>query len=361
MSLENHKINLLQDYILARIHQEPFLKRANKENFENECDYPVLIEDIFFKTFRNSGQFDYELYLRIEKENPYLWKRIPQIIQFGFYQGRIFHELRNSDKESATKVAIASAVLNLTIVLYDYIIDECPLIDLESIVNSKIIYQLLGEKQELAIQMLSSKAIATPFPIIHLLLCSMITWVKFLKKLPAPKADSMQFRNHLYNQIGSMFQAELRTKNLDFSEGNIQETLFQKSVGPSLAICHLSFLSIPPSSIQEEVLYLNLADVTGQIFSIVDDLCDIQIDLKQQAPNRFIYTAFNNETVKLRKETRFFSLRTEVEKGLRNLSENFLNVQNILNASKASEDIKHTYLQWLAIWVQSWATPKNSI
>ncbi len=353
-------IEIIQSNILEEIRTRIALDLSNEMPIQSRQSY-ILSEIVIPNLLTKHSPFNAELYLGIKNKDAYLWHRIPQMLDFGYTQGRALHNLRPESIGHLSSVSKASALLNLIIALYDYLLDEQAETSSYHLLSEELVVKLLGEEQKDALIYLDHLASKAIEPLTHLLLCSILSWIRHLNSYTPNGTNHAFFKKSLYQRIIDMFQAEQETSHTTTSGSSeyvqMKQVLYRKSVGPSLAICSISLLLLPCEDQRQRELLEKISELTGSIFWYIDDLCDLEKDLKNGAPNSILLHT-NEAAIHLDSPVSFNGiLRQEATIAILKIHDQIQELEKALKALSPENNAETDYIVWLRKWLVSWLSP----
>ena len=264
------------------------------EAFQSNIGYQVLFGKMLRTGWlpallQKESSFDPAVLEEINNQYPYLWHRLIHILAFGYNTGKTLHQLLDDNEERIQYSCHVGALFNLIISMYDYILDEQPVTEnAGDVISSQLISGLLIGDRQAALLTIREANKTIKDPLLHLLLCSIYTWVVYTQRI---YAEHKSRDEKLYPYILALFEAEKKT--LQFGNDSPIEVLRTKSAGPFIAIGKFILEITPGITIGRHKLFESIVNDTGNVFWIVDDLSDVQKDLNNGMPNSILIKSKN--------------------------------------------------------------------
>jgi hypothetical protein len=267
-------------------------------------------------------------YKAIARHDPYLWKRLAGAMAFGYAQGRVLFCFRFSGDDEDGWVAKAAMLFNTTIMLYDYLVDEKGFsTEGKGGQISEMVRQLLVGDVDQGLFLADRMAGAAKDSLLHLLICLMAAWVRFTRASEDFTIDTAAWQ-YVKQLIYELFKAEVAVSSMRMDpwtlSGDEMDLVAMKSTGPSVAIAWMTIAGAGNSETPPNKTLLDMAQIIGEIFWLVDDLIDAMRDMERGNPNRLLlnvmdshrYSSGDIDTDILKK-----TAYTECEQIIRNLAQ----------------------------------------
>jgi hypothetical protein len=223
---------------------------------------------------------------RISQSNPYLIQRFPYVAAFGYSYGILIHSIIRGNENIRDIIGIISSFFNISISLFDYVIDEEKNGErIFSIVSS--IFGNYISKNGYNLNCINPSFLKNnKFKDTNKLLFILINQFIYLSRKICDRSKNFSIWTQLVKILLQMFIAERKSYQLNNSEKNISTTrkdylaLRDKSVLPFKAFLFISQLSNYSNSSFKEKDIKILCKLIGNIFWLCDDLHDLVKDLE---------------------------------------------------------------------------------
>jgi hypothetical protein len=290
----------------------------------------------------------------IRKCQPFLWERLPGMLAFGYTQGRLIHGLRLGAKRVTEPVALAAAIFNMGIAIFDFVVDELPAgKNLFNLVNPGWLTELLDVSRELPLDGLVERMRHTG-PLEGFLLKSIVAFTENCKRLYMAGAERLDW-DRLRASLDELYEAELTASTgchaPVLTDDAWMEILYRKSALPTTTIAMISQLASPPGSGVQEQAVLDACDTLGRIFWLLDDLSDIASDARKGLPS---YVILRGTTP--RDDRSMASVRQGVIGTAEDLCCLLRQLEDILDSLTAPAAVSNEVLRFARMSVYSWLT-----
>ena len=264
------------------IPKEKYLSYKDKQ-FKHGTELLSDKIESFFDT--NSLPF-METFKNVKVYNPVLWESLPNICVFGYSIGKYIHLIRNGSQIKAESVALASAIFNMGIALFDYIIDETSSKDqLLAVVNNDFLDRLMDIESEGSSKSTFSQENGWPT---EQLLALLISGFGIACKALYGENKNSTAWNMLKRVLLDLYHAEKETASIRFDHNSsVQhwyEVFKRKSVVPFEVISIISWLAEEFKSDFQREKMQQICQKIGNIIWIADDLSDISKDSNAGIP-----------------------------------------------------------------------------
>jgi hypothetical protein len=242
----------------------------------------ILLEDI--PKLQDDGDIINELLNEISSLTIIPSGQISYVAAFGYMQGILIHELRGHTVNTSEKngIGLTSALLNLIICIFDYLVDEVP--------DGKQIFDIITT--DLIMKIFNTSFISSTFKLdiprvnpkvskfVAILVHLFEIFTSSCRKLLNENNASTTRWNELALLLSQLYDAQrICTKSSPRYE--ILGKARYKSVMPSVAISAIS--QLPEESSHDEHKIRKIVELMGTVFWISDDLADIVEDLTTQS------------------------------------------------------------------------------
>ena len=220
---------------------------------------------------------------------PSQWDRVASTVGVGYYETSLLHAVIADGREPSRKACTLGGLLNASVALYDYCIDERD--DLSSTVESlgSAIIESLLDKPESAFVLLHSAYEEHDDPVLRLFICLVDAWLRGLRGLCTSQTDEKTWRN-LLELLQLMYRAQHAIVCEDKIPGSLARCVYlvqARGVLPTLAMLELNLITSVASASREQDARCT-ASLLGRLIVEVDDVADLLADLRNGHQNAFI-------------------------------------------------------------------------
>ena len=328
--------NLTKTYILQNIQSRGIYTDQQEHNdyMDEQSRFGLHLLNIEFpKIFKSCSIPLNGLFIDFASEYPLLYERLRGTAAFGYTQGRLIHELQGGNDDLKEKVAQISAIFNVGISLFDFVVDESPTgIEFYKTINQEFLKDLMDLTKEISLKNIHYKEDTAD--IIERLLILFIFAFGMKCRHIYQLSRNKDAWDRLSDSIFRLYYAEKTTCALQFnkivSSDQWLDALKCKSVLPSRTHSLISEITMASDFEQGKNNVEDICCTIGHIFWLADDLSDIAKDLQAGIPS-YITT----------KAAKFYSQENNLSNKL-NLNESLIEAINDLCTflTKLEKDMK---------------------